>query len=72
MPRTVPQDLDADLAFVAADGYASMFEDAPAPTAEDLRDLQPSEPTKPIEMRKPERSAPEQRPPIVRRIASVA
>jgi hypothetical protein len=43
MPPTAPKDLDSRPQFVAADGYAAMFEDAPPPTAEDLRDLLPFE-----------------------------
>ena len=77
MPQSASQDLDPKALFVAADGYAAMFEDAPAPTAEDLRDLQPAprellpfeqfEPS--VEQPATERSAPDQRR---LRIAAVA
>lgn len=43
MPPSAPKNLETQLQFVAADGYAAMFEDAPPPTAEDLRDLLPFE-----------------------------
>ena len=43
MSRTTPKDLDPKHELVAADGYAAMFQDAPPPTEDDLRDLQPSE-----------------------------
>ena len=41
--RSTPRDL-ADSTFVAADGYAAMFEDAPPPTEADLCGLEPSAP----------------------------
>lgn len=69
MSRPPLKSLDPDLEFVAADGYAAMFEDAPPPTAEDLRDLESvsacaGKPTL-------ERKAPEERREILR-IAAVA
>ena len=69
MSRHLHEDLDTDLAFVAADGYAAMFEDAPPPTEDDLRDLQPS--ARAIEMRPSERAPAELRSEPLR-IRSVA
>src|SRR5262245_1566067 len=69
MSRPPLKDLDPDLEFVAADGYAAMFADAPPPTADDLRDLETSS----MSAGRPtlERKAPEERREILR-IAAVA
>jgi hypothetical protein len=69
MSRSTPKDLGPELAFVAADGYAAMFQDAPPPTEDDLRDLETSGTC--VEMRAIERRSPE---PLRERlrIASVA
>lgn len=76
MPPTALKNLDSKTPFVPTDGYAAMFEDAPAPTPEDLRDLQPFErDLLPFEQFEPsrepaaEQSAPERRR---LRIAAVA
>ncbi len=64
MPSTAPRNSSAQIELVPADGYAAMFEDAPAPTAEDLRDLHDLLPFEQFE-RSPdlpaERTAPETR-----------
>jgi hypothetical protein len=67
MSGNAPKDSDTPLTLLPADGYAAMFADAPPPTAEDLRDLQPSGQC--LDLRKPGRAdADPPRPPI----ASVA